>query len=139
RGKPAGSDRNTPPGTVPAPAPPPPPEPLRRRHSPPPVKQPAEAELFVALPPAPHVPITDADNLRRLPPGDLLGHSPQNHFLYFHRPLRRGLRVGNHAPHGLLPSPPAKRTHHLLTQPDISCANDNPAASACSLFPAVVT
>ena len=41
-----------------------------------------------------------------------------------HRPLRRGLRVGNHASHGLLPSPPAKRTDHLLSQPDISCAND---------------
>src|SRR5439155_8714060 len=49
-------------------------------------------------------------------------HGPQNHFLYC--PLHRGLRVGNHAPHGLLPSPLAKRTHHSLTQPDISCAND---------------
>ncbi|HEV7218751.1 MAG TPA: hypothetical protein VGN39_07740, partial [Terriglobales bacterium] len=36
----------------------------------------------------------------------------------------RGLRVGNHAAHDLLPSPPAKRTYHVLSQPDISCATD---------------
>src|SRR5713226_10493514 len=98
--------------------------PLGRRLSPSPVKQTAKPELFIALPPASHVPVADADNLRRLPPGDLLSHSPQHLFLYFHAPLHRGLRVGNHAWHGLLPSPPAKRTHQLLTQPDISCAND---------------
>ncbi len=28
------------------------------------------------------------------------------------------------ASHGLLPSPPEKRTYHVLSQPDISCAND---------------
>src|SRR5229473_2372834 len=38
----------------------------------PPVKQPAKAKLLVALPPGSHVPVADADNLRRLPPGDLL-------------------------------------------------------------------
>src|SRR5438128_7250964 len=73
---------------------------------------------------APHLPITNADDLGRLPPRDLLRHGSQNHFLYFHRPLHRGLRVGNHAPHALLLSPPAKRTDHLLIRPDISCAND---------------
>src|SRR5205085_10384694 len=44
--------------------------------------------------------------------------------LYFHCPLHRGLRVRIHASHGLLSSPPAKRTYHLLSQPDISCATD---------------
>ena len=38
--------------------------------------------------------------------------------------LHRGLRVGIHASHGLLHSPPAKRTYHVLSQPDISCATD---------------
>jgi hypothetical protein len=46
--------------------------------------------------------------------------SPQNHFPYLHRPLHRGLRVGLHAPLGLLLVPPAKRTDHVLNQPDIS-------------------
>jgi hypothetical protein len=69
------------------------------------------------------VPVAEADNLRRLPAGDLLGHGSHNYFLYLHRPLHRGLRVGNLLCM-LLPSPPAKRTDHLLTQPEISCAND---------------
>jgi hypothetical protein len=30
-----------------------------------------------------------------------------------------------------LPSPPAKRTYHLLSQPDISCANDSPQKCTC--------
>ena len=85
--------------------------PLRRRLAAPPVEQPVKAELFVALAPAPHVPVADADDLGRLIPRDLLRHGPQNHFLYLHRPLHRGPRVGDHAPHGLLPSPPAKRTY----------------------------
>src|SRR5260221_12083962 len=54
-------------------------------------------------------------------------------YLYFHRPLHRGLRVRNHASHGLLLSPPEKRTDHVLSQPDISCANDNPQIRACLL------
>src|SRR5947209_19053838 len=82
---------------------------------------------------APHLPITNADNLGRLPPRDLLRHGSQNHFLYFHRPLHCGLPVTDHASHGLLPSPPAKRTHHVLSQPDISCANDRATSSACLL------
>ena len=44
--------------------------------------------------------------------------------LHFHRPLHRGLRVTNHASHGLLLSPPAKRTDRLLFQADISCATN---------------
>src|SRR3989475_2779134 len=90
----------------------------------PPVEQTVIAKLLVTLSPAPHLPITDADDLGRLPPRDPFRHGSQNHFLYFHRPLHRGLRVGNHAPHSLLLSPPAKRTDHLLSQPDISCASD---------------
>src|ERR1035441_5873716 len=94
------------------------------RLTPPPVKQPSKPELFITLPPAPHLPVADPYDLGRLPPRDLLRHGPQNHFLYLHRPLHCGLRVRHHAFHGLLPSPPAKRTDHLLSQPDISCAND---------------
>ena len=48
----------------------------------------------------------------------------QHHVLYLHRPLHRGPRISFHAPHGLPSSPPAKRTYHLLSQPDISCAPD---------------
>jgi hypothetical protein len=59
--------------------------------------------------------------------GPMFEESPQNDFLYFHRPLHRGLRVGEHATHALLLSPPEKRTHHVLSQPDISCANDTQA------------
>src|SRR5271169_2773301 len=97
---------------------------LGRRFPTPPVKQSPEPELFIPFMPAPHLPVADPDDLGRLPPRDLLRHGPQNHFLHFHRPLHRGLRVRHHAFHGLLPSPPAKRTYHLLSQPDISCAND---------------
>src|SRR5205807_5725731 len=98
------------------------------------------AKFLVALAPAPHVPVADADNLRCLPPGDLLGHRPQNHFLYFHRPLHRGLRVKEHVRHVLLLSPPAKRTFHVLIRPDISCVNDTCSRRAvrsklkCPLF-----
>src|ERR1017187_2696635 len=84
---------------------------LGRRFPSPSVKQPSKPELFITLSPVPHLPVADP--------------RPQNDFLYFHRPLHRGLRVREHASHGLLPSPPAKRTHHLLSQPDISCANDS--------------
>src|ERR1700692_2365283 len=97
---------------------------LGRRPSSPPVKQSVIAKLFQPLPPAPHLPIADADNLGRLPPRNLLRHGPQNHFLYFHRPLHRGLRVREHDCHVLSPSPPEKRTDHVLSQPDISSAND---------------
>src|SRR5713226_9448625 len=100
---------------------------LRRRPTPPAIKQSVIAELLVTLPPAPHVPVTDANNFRRLPPRDLLRHCPQYHFLYFHRPLHRGLRIRNNASHGLLSSPPEKRTYHVLTQPNISFTNDRSA------------
>jgi len=61
------------------------------RPAPPPVHQPVIAVRFVSLPPAAHRPVADADDLRRLPPADLLRHGPQNHFLYLHRPLHGGL------------------------------------------------
>src|SRR2546422_852088 len=82
--------------------------------------------MHSALAPAPHLPVADADDLGRLPPRDLLGHSPQNYFLYFHCPLHRGLAVNHHAGHDRLLSPLAERTFHLLTQPDISCASNMP-------------
>src|SRR6204780_629000 len=96
---------------------------LGRRLSSPAVEQPAESELLIPLSPAPHMPVADAQDLGRLPPADLLRHRLQHHFLYFHRPLHGGLCVGVHAWHGPLP-PPEKRTYHLLSQPDISCATD---------------
>src|ERR1019366_7153507 len=97
---------------------------LGRRLPPPPIKQTAEPELFISFMPAPHLPVADPYDLGCLPPRDLLRQRPQNYFLYLHRPLHRGLRVREHVFHALLPSPPAKRTLHLLSQPDISCAND---------------
>src|ERR1700721_2556855 len=102
----------------------PPPHPLTGRLALPSVKQPAKAALLVTFPPPPHVPVADANDLRRLKPRNLLRHCLQHHFLYFHRPLHRGPQVRFHASHGLLLSPPAKRTYRVLTQPDISCAND---------------
>src|SRR5712671_5872781 len=113
--------------------------PFGRRLSPPPVEQPVIAELFVTFPPAPHVPVADADDLCCLPPRDLLRHGPQDYFLYFHRPLHRGLRVRNHALHGLLPSPHEKRTSHVLSQPDISCANDSADFFTLTVGPAKFT
>src|SRR6266705_3331185 len=97
---------------------------LGSRLPPPSIEQPVIAELFVALPPATHVPVANTHDLRCLPPRDPFCHRPQDYFLYFHCPLHRGLRVRNHASHGLLSSPPEKRTYHVLSQPDISCAND---------------
>src|SRR5580700_5618217 len=108
--------------------------PLRRRLASPPAKQPAKAALLVTFPPPPHVPVADANDLRRLKPRNLLRHCLQHHFLYFHRPLHRGPQVRFHASHGLLLSPPAKRTYRVLTQPDISCANDTAVRSACTLI-----
>src|SRR5215470_4682548 len=99
--------------------------------APAPVQQSVVTLFHVALPPAPHVPVADAQYLRRLPPGNFLCHRLQHHVLYFHRPLHRGPRVGIHASHGLLLSPPAKRTYHVLSQPDISCATDRAACQPC--------
>src|SRR5580700_9573415 len=48
----------------------------------------------------------------------------RHRLLHLHCPLHRGPRVGLHASHDLLPSPPAKRTFHVLAQPDISSATD---------------
>src|SRR6202167_4399973 len=72
---------------------------LRRRFSSPAVEQPAESELLIPLPPAPHMPVADAQDFGRLPPADLLRHRQQHHFLYLHRPLHGGSCVGVHACH----------------------------------------
>src|SRR5580692_12284534 len=98
--------------------------PATRGLAPPPVQQSVVALFDVALPPSPHMPVADAQNLRRLPPRDLLRHCLQHHVLYFHCPLHRGPRISFHAPHGLSSSPPPNRTYHVLSQPDISCATD---------------
>src|ERR1700726_1054617 len=108
--------------------------PAPRRLAAPPVEQPVVAFFHVALPPAPHVPVADAQDLRRLPPGDLLRHCLQHYVLYFHRPLHRGPRISFHAPHGLLSSPPAKRTYHVLSPPDISCATDTVSSEIFRFF-----
>src|SRR5260370_32333081 len=98
-----------------------------RRLPSPPVHQTVVSLFLVALTPAPDVPVADPKGLGRLPPCNLFRHGLQHHVLYFHRPLHRGLRVRLHASHGLLPSPPEKRTYHLLSQPDISSATDSSA------------
>src|SRR5215831_10778486 len=102
--------------------------PTTRRLAPSPVQQPVVPLFHVALPPPPHMPVADAQYLRCLPPGNLLGHRLQHHVLYFHCPLHRGPRVRVHACHALSSSPPAKRTSHVLSQPDISCATDSPVS-----------
>src|SRR5215468_12747914 len=102
----ARSDRNTSPGTARTHR--------RQRHAttrrlaPSPVQQPVVPLFHVALTPPPHMPVADAQYLRCLPPGDLLGHRLQHHVQYFHCPLHRGPRVRVHACHALPSSPPAK-------------------------------
>src|SRR5271165_115392 len=112
--------------------------PFGRRLAPPPVIQTANPKFLIALPPAPHLPVADADDFCRLPPGDLPGDGSQNHFLYFHGPLHGGLAVRDHVLHALLPLPPAKRTLHVLIQPDISCANDTGRTPPCVCQPTLV-
>ena len=51
---------------------------LGQRLSSPTVEQPAEPELLIPLPPAPHLPVAEAQDLGRLPPADLLGHRLQD-------------------------------------------------------------
>src|SRR5260370_31612249 len=106
-----------------------------RRLPSPPVHQTVVSLSLVALTPAPHVPVADPKDLGRLPPCNLFRHGLQHHVLYFHRPLHRGLRVRVHASHGLLPSPPEKRTYHLLSQPDISSATDRKYTASCQAQP----
>ena len=71
--------------------------PLLARTTPPPIHQPVITVLLVPLPPAPHLPVADPDDLRCLPPADLPRHRPQNHFLHFHRPLHCGPRIRLHS------------------------------------------
>src|SRR5207253_2699086 len=120
---------------VPAPLPPRPPAPASAKACPAAGRTARHNRTLIPLPPAPHRPIAETNDLGRLPPRDLLRHGSQNHFLYFHRPLHCGLPVTDHASHGLLPSPPAKRTHHVLSQPDISCANDTSGLAGIDAVP----
>src|SRR5277367_5314679 len=89
-----------------------------------PVDQSVVAVFFIALSPTPHLSVADADDLRRLPPVDLLPHRSQDYFLHLHRPLHSGPRYVPTLSRMDTSSPPAKRTFHVLTSPDISCAND---------------
>src|SRR2546430_6283933 len=52
------------------------------------IRRPPRSTLFPYTTLFRSVPVADADDLRCLPPRDLLRHGPQNHFLYFHRPSR---------------------------------------------------
>ena len=102
--------------------------------APPPVQQPAVALFHVALPPAPHVPVADAChqliffaiacNIRSC---TLIARSIA------------GPGISFHAPHGLLFSPPATRTYRVLSQPDISCADDTRGLMACTTLPQVLS
>src|ERR1700674_2106499 len=77
--------------------------------------------------PTPHLPLADPEDLRRLPPGDPLGHRSQDHFLYFHRPLPGDASRRFHAVLRLVFLPqvaPPKRTFHVLIAPDTSRATD---------------
>src|SRR5579859_5321628 len=62
-------------------------------------------------------------DLRRLPPGDALGHSSQNHFFHF-RPLHQQLSVSPQAPPWAESFTPgcssSKWTFHVLIRADIS-------------------
>ena len=75
--------------------------------------------------PAPDLPVTDPDNLCRLALPGLLGPGPQNHFTNVHRPLPAGSTVTGHAHphHDPCPTPPEKRTFHLLTGAAVSRFN----------------
>jgi hypothetical protein len=119
-----GSDRNTAPNTAPAPAPSEPAALVDHSACPVAGRSTRHSLLFLSLPPAARRPVADADDLRRLPRRDFLRHGPENHFLYLHRPLHGGPRIRLHASYGRSPSPSAMLTDYLLTQPDISCAND---------------
>src|SRR5487761_1850026 len=52
--------------------------------------------VVIAMLPPPHLPVADPEDLGRLPPGDLLGHRAQDHFLHFHPPLLDGRTVVVH-------------------------------------------
>src|SRR6266511_1189889 len=53
--------------------------------------------------------LSPTEKLRMIVEEASVRQGPQNHFLYLHCPLHGGLRVGIHASHGLLLSPPEKR------------------------------
>ena len=65
--------------------------PSGRGLAPAPIIQSVVSALLVPLPPPPPLSIANPDDLRRLPPRDLLRQRPQNHFLDLHCPLHRGL------------------------------------------------
>src|SRR6187402_2448144 len=61
------------------------------------VEQGAESMFLVSILPPTHRSGTHAQDFRRLPPGNLPGHRPQNHFLHLHCSLRFSRRNLLHA------------------------------------------
>src|SRR5215471_16603955 len=57
------------------------------------VVQTIESHLLPLSPPASDSPRTHTQDLRCLPPRDLLCHCPHDHFLYFHHSLHRSFPI----------------------------------------------
>jgi hypothetical protein len=106
-----------------------------------PVKQTLIAVLLVAPFPTLHAPRRNPQNLGRLQPQNLPTHRSQNHFLYFHCPLRSGQRIKCHGSSKEEPLSTATlyRTFHLLSPPDTSFAYHTNATDSCSQRRSVVS
>src|SRR5712692_5401114 len=85
-----------------------------------PIVQTVEALHAVPRVPPPQVSRTDAQNVGRLPEGDLFADGPQNHVLCLHRPLPGSPWVNTHGrflrPPGLPQAALKKRTFHVLIE-----------------------
>src|SRR5438552_6196776 len=99
-----------------------------------------QAELFigrVAGPPAPQTAGIDAENVGGLDPGHGPTQRAQNHFLTFHRPLHGGRHEREHRHllgyRCLYAAAPAKRTFHVHSGADRSCAPYSSESRACSI------
>ena len=98
----------------------------RRRLSAAPVVKTVVALVPIAVVEPTQLPRAQAQDLGRFKPMNLLADGPQNHFLYLHRPLHRGLGVDRPGdlPEGGLPQAACEkrifhvlinRTYHVLT------------------------
>src|SRR5947199_7875262 len=92
--------------------------PLRADHSLAPIRQAVVAVLLQPFPPAPHRALVDTQDLRCLPPGDLLRHGSQQHFLHLHHPLHLGTRIRSAGS-----QLPASRSSSAILKADNSCVN----------------
>ena len=79
---------------------------------------------FITGAPAPHTARIDAQDVGRLQPGDGSTQRPHDDLLDLHGPLHggRGIEHGHLLRPWLYPKPPAKRTVHLLSGAERSCA-----------------